>query len=100
MKVRIYKPSRSSTQSALGKTRKWILEYEPASKRKPEPLMGWSSADDTLNQVRLKFESAEDAVAYATKQGWEYSVAVTRDRRIRPRNYMDNFKFKPSEDGR
>ncbi len=87
-------------QSALGKTHQWLLEYELKSKRQPEPLMGWISSDDTLNQVRLTFDTSEEAVAYAQKQGWEYSVAVARDRRIRPRNYMDNFKHIPSEDGR
>lgn len=100
MKVRIYKPSKTSMQSARGKTKQWVLEYETTSRRLPEPLMGWTSSQDTLNQVKLQFESAEDAVAYATKQGWEYTVAVTRDRKIRPRNYMDNFKHVPSEDGR
>ena len=82
MKVRIYKPSRNPMQSALGKTHQWLLEYELKSKRQPEPLMGWISSDDTLNQVRLTFDTSEEAVAYAQKQGWEYSVAVARDQGI------------------
>jgi hypothetical protein len=41
-------------------TRRWILEFEQASQRVPEPLMGWISATDTLNQVQLKFATRDD----------------------------------------
>ncbi|HPD83179.1 MAG TPA: ETC complex I subunit [Alphaproteobacteria bacterium] len=100
MKVRIYKPSKTAMQSIHAKKPTWVLECEQVSRRMPEPLMGWTCSDDTLNQVKLKFSCAEDAVSYAQKQGWEYTVTVDRDRRVRPRNYLDNFKFIPSEDGR
>jgi hypothetical protein len=60
--------------------------------------MGWVSSDDTLNQVRLKFDSAEDAISYAQGKGWEYSVQVAQERKVRPRNYMDNFKYIPDEE--
>jgi hypothetical protein len=100
MKAEIYKPSKSSMQSGRGKSQQWVLEYELMSKRVPESLMGWVSSGDTLNQVRLKFDSAEDAVTYAQKQGWKHNVQVSQARRVRPRNYMDNFKYIPSEDGR
>ena len=99
-KVRIYKPSRSSMTSGLRKTQKWMLEYAPVSKRSPEPLMGWSQADDTLNQVKLSFSTKEAAIAHAEAQGWEYNVAVDKTRIVKPRNFMDNFKYVPSEDGK
>ena len=98
MKVHIYKPSKSTMQSGHGKTNKWVLEYELASKRTPEPLMGWVSSEDTNNQIQLKFDTQEEAIAYAESKGWQYEVAVTRDRRIKPRNYMDNFKYIPAQD--
>lgn len=60
--------------------------------------MGWVSSEDTNNQVQLKFNSSEEAVAYAKEQGWDYQVAVARERKVRPRNYMDNFKFIPAQD--
>ncbi len=93
-KVRIYKPSRSSMTSGLSKTKSWILEYAPSTKRTPEPLMGWSQSDDTLNQVRLKFPTKEAAIAHATQQGWDYNVAADKTRIVKPRNYMDNFKYR------
>jgi len=95
MKVRIYNPSRSATQSGMAKTQNWILEYVPLSKRSPEPLMGWSSSKDTLNQVKLKFSSREAAIAHAQEQGWEYNVAVDQERKVKPRSYADNFKYIP-----
>ena len=100
MKVRIYKPSASAMQSGTARTQNWVLEVEPVSKRSPEPLMGWSQAHDTLNQLRLTFSTKEAAIAHAETQGWSYSVAVERAKKVRPRNYMDNFKYIPSEDDR
>ena len=100
MKVRIYKPSKTAMQSIHAKKPRWVLECELPTKRVPEPLMGWVSSGDTFNQIKLKFPTKEDAIAHAKKQGWEYSVLVERDRRVKPRNYMDNFKYVPSEDGR
>lgn len=96
--VRIYKPSRSSMTSGLSKTKSWILEYAPVTKRSPEPLMGWSQAGDTLNQVRLKFSTKEAAIAHAQSQGWAYNVAADKSKIVKPRNYMDNFKYIPPKE--
>jgi hypothetical protein len=85
-------------QSGLAGTDKWLLEYETISRRKPEPLMGWSSSGDTLNQVSLKFDSQEDAVNFAVNNGWEYSISNEHKRKIKPRNYTDNFKYVPAEE--
>jgi ETC complex I subunit conserved region len=92
MKVRIYQPSKNAMQSGRGKTHDWLLEYEIETPRRPEPLMGWISSGDTLNQVRLKFEKKEDAIAFAERKGWDYTVQEAHARRIRPRNYADNFR--------
>jgi len=98
MKALIYKPSRNTMQSGKAKTQDWVLEYELASAREPEPLMGWVSSEDTLNQVRMHFSSAEEAAAFAQEKGWEFTIAAEEKRRVKPRNYSDNFKYLPSED--
>ncbi len=98
MEVRIYRPSKSAMQSGRSKAESWVLEYELKSARHPETLMGWTSSDDTLNQVKLSFPTMEDAVAYALKKGWGYTVQPAHERIIRPRNYVDNFKYVPLED--
>ena len=80
-------------QSGLAKTLKWVLEYEPASPREPDPLMGWASARDTLNEVQLYFETLEAAVEFARKNGLDYTVVEPKERTIRPKSYADNFRY-------
>ena len=91
--ARIYKPSRSATQSGRGRSKEWVLEYAPGGPRAVEPLMGWTSSSDPLSQVRLSFETREEAIAYATRNGIPYSVQEERPRRTRKKSYADNFKF-------
>ncbi len=92
MKVRIYQPSKTAMQSGRAKTHHWQLEYEIETARRPEPLMGWISSGDTLNQVKLGFASQDEAIAFAERKGWEYSVQATAAHRVRPRNYADTLR--------
>lgn len=92
-RVRIYRPAKTAMQSGTAKTNRWVLEYEPATPREPDPLMGWASAGDTLNEVRLKFETLEAAIAFARKRGLEYTVISPKQRTIRPKSYADNFRY-------
>jgi hypothetical protein len=92
-RVRIYRPTKTAMQSGVASTRRWVLEYEPATPREPDPLMGWASAGDTLNEVRLKFETLEGAVEFAKKRGLEYSVIPPKQGTIRPKSYADNFRY-------
>jgi hypothetical protein len=100
MNVKIYKPGKNAMQSGHAKMHDWVLEYETTSSRAPEPLMGWVSSGDTLGQVKLKFPSAEQAVEFAKGKGWDYTVQAPRERKLRPRNYGDNFKYVPYEESR
>src|ERR1043166_8120916 len=100
MKVRIYQAAKSAMQSGRALTKEWLGEPELPTARTPEPLIGWVSAGDTLVELdgKLQFNSAEDAVAFAQKQGWEYVVAYPKKRRIVPRNYLDNFRWRRPQD--
>ena len=97
MKARIYKPSKTATQSGHGKTGQWVLEYEPTTPRQPESLMGWTASGDTTNQVCLKFETAEEAIKFAEKKDIPFILTQPHSRRIKPRNYSDNFRYIPEE---
>lgn len=92
VEARIYQPSKTAMQSGRGKAKDWILDYEPETPRRPEPLMGWVSSGDTLNQIRLTFDTKEDAIAFAERENLTYSVAEEHHRVVRPRNYGDRFK--------
>lgn len=97
MKVKIYKPAKTAMQSGRGKNQTWVLEYETTSARVADNLIGWSSSKDTLNQVKLKFKTLDMAIKHARKNGWEYSISPSQERKVRPRNYGDNFKYFPPE---
>ena len=98
MKVRIYKPSRSATQSGRAGTQRWVLESQTETPRKPEPLMGWVSSEDTLNQVKITFDSKVAAIAFAEGEGWKYTLDEPHERKLKPRSYLDNFRYIPPED--
>ena len=92
-RARIFRPAKSAMQSGRAHTRKWVLEYEPATRRQPEPLMGWTSAEDTLNEVQLRFETMEEAIAFAAKNALDYTVIAPHDTTGKPKSYADNFRY-------
>ncbi|MEO1609474.1 MAG: ETC complex I subunit [Pseudomonadota bacterium] len=93
MIARIYQPAKTAMQSGQGRTKVWILEYEPAAPRDIDPLMGWTSSRDTNQQVKLQFDSQEAAVAYAERNQLDYTVSESADRKLVKKSYADNFKF-------
>ncbi len=93
MTARIYKPAKTAMQSGLAKAKDWVLDYEPASPREIEPLMGWTSSKDMLSQVRLFFETKEEAVEYAQKNAIPYRVFEPNPRAAIKKSYADNFKY-------
>ena len=77
-------------QSGLGKTDKWILEYEVENPSK-NPLMGWESSSNTLSELNLEFSSKEMAIDYAKKMKIEYELIEPKKRKIVKKSYADNF---------
>jgi hypothetical protein len=93
MVARIYKPAKSAMQSGYARSNDWVLEHEPSERREVEPLMGWTASGDTRTQVRLYFETKEEAIAYAEKHGLAYLVSEPESRKPVRKSYADNFKF-------
>jgi hypothetical protein len=91
--ARIYRPAKTAMQSGQANTQHWVLDYEPASPRLPDPLMGWSSARDTLNEVHLRFETLDEAIAFAAKHELPYTVIEPQQRSFKPKSYADNFRY-------
>ena len=79
-------------QSGRATSATWVLEFEPASARWIEPLMGWTGTEDANSQVRLRFGRREDAVAYAESHGIPYRLFAPHEARARIKAYADNFK--------
>ena len=77
-------------QSGLGKTNKWILEYETKNPTK-NPLMGWESSSDTLSELKLEFSTKELAINYAKKKKIDFELIEPRKRKTLKKSYADNF---------
>ena len=93
MPARIYKPARNAMQSGNAKTKHWVLEFVHDSARDVDPLMGWTSSDDTQTQVKLRFSSKEAALEYAQEHGIDAVVQDPNKRKpnIRAGGYGENF---------
>jgi hypothetical protein len=93
MAARIYKPAKTAMQSGPARTKDWVLEYEPEAPREIDPLMGWTSSRDMKSQLRLAFETKEEAIAYAERNGIAYRLLEPQRRAQVRKSYSDNFRF-------
>ena len=80
-------------QSGRGKSKQWVLVFEQQKPRGIDPLMGYTTSNDTRAQVKLAFDTLEAAEAYAQKNGIAYSVQPAHDKTVQRSNYTDNFRF-------
>lgn len=92
MTARIYRPARNAMQSGKGKSKSWLLVHEQTDPKGIDPLMGYTSSGDTRQQVKLSFETQEEAEAYAQKNGIAYSVQPAHDATPKRQSYPDNFR--------
>ena len=92
MPARIYQMPKNAMQSGRARTSAWMLEFEPAEAKRPDPLMGWAGSGDTRQQLQLRFPSKDAAVAYAAKYGIDAAVHEPPPRRLKLQAYADNFR--------
>ena len=93
MVARIYKPARTAMRSGPARTKDWVLEHEIEAPREIDPLMGWTSSRDMKQQLRLSFDSKDEAVAYAERNGIPYRIMEPKPRKAVRKSYSDNFRF-------
>ena len=77
-------------QSGRGKLKNWVLEFitkDPSI----NPLMGWETSTDTLEEVVLKFPSKEKAIEYAERNNISYNVIEPKKKEFVIKSYADNF---------
>ena len=93
MFARIYQPSKTAMSSGTAKTKHWVLEFAPTEARDVDPLMGWTSSDETQTQVRLQFDTKEAALDYAAVKNIVTTVQEPQKRgvNIRMGGYGENF---------
>ena len=93
--ARIFRPARSAMSSGQRRKPVWVLEFEPAAPLIPEPLMGWTSSQDSLAHVRMGFPDRQSAIGFAERHGWHYQADKPPVSRVRPKNYVAQFKYVP-----
>jgi len=95
--VRVYQPTRNTMQSGGAKGNRWRVDFDilQGGGRWENPLMGWASSADYVQGTRLSFRTKEDAIHFAEKQGWDYYVQPETTKRIPPKNYAENYVYKP-----
>ena len=89
-KAKIYKPAKTAMQSGTKKFNKWILEYI-TERPGINPLMGWESSTDTLDELVLQLSSKDMAIQYAKKNNIDFEVIEPKSRKIIKKSYADNF---------
>ena len=89
-KAKIYIPSKTATQSGLGKEDKCILEFE-SKDTTTNPLMGWESSNDTMGEVKLEFSTKDKAIEYAKNNNISYNVIEPNKRKFIIKSYAENF---------
>ncbi len=95
--ARIYKPAKTAMQSGKARTKEWVLDYEPEAPREIEPLMGWTASGDMRQQVRLRFDTAQEAITYCERHGIAYQVFEAKPAKPPIISYADNFAFKRAD---
>ena len=93
MLARIYLPAKTAMQSGRANTKEWVLDFEPASARVSDPLMGWTQTGDMNGQVRIAFDTREEAAAYAQRHGIAFEVLNPKEHSRVAKTYADNFAF-------
>ena len=94
MLARIFRPSKTAMQSGKQRTQDWVLEFEPTDARRSDPLMGWTQTADTASsQVRLSFDTKDEAVRYADQHGIAFQLIDPHPAKRIIKAYADNFAF-------
>ena len=89
-KAKIYIPAKTAMQSGRGKLKNWVLEFvtkDPSI----NPLMGWETSSDTLQEVILKFSTKEKAIEYAKSNNIAYKIIEPKNKEFVIKSYADNF---------
>ena len=90
--AQIIEEQRKTTQSGKAKAGRWTLELERTEAQRPDPLTGWAGSGDTKTQVRLSFDSKEEALAYAHAKGLEVHIVPAAPIQLKLQAYADNFR--------
>ena len=95
MVARIYKTSKTAMQSGTGNADQWFLEFDQNDYKPIDQVMSWIGSSDTTSQIRLKFETKEEATQYAKTNNLLFFIDVGSEKKmnVRKNGYGDNFSY-------
>ena len=97
MTIKIYKPAKTAMQSGLGKTKKWLAEYISEVDTVKDSLMGWNSSLDTQSQIKVFFDTKEQAIVWAKQNNYQFYIEESKVKKIKPKSYASNFDINRKE---
>lgn len=98
MRARIYTRPKPATQSGRATAGEWLLDWQTPERQVNDALMGWWGSANTSGQVRLRFDTREQAIAYAEKHAIDYQIEEpVPPKPIKPKAYADNFRYGRTE---
>mgnify|MGYP006114668171 CR=1 len=97
MTIKIYKPSKTAMQSGFGKTKKWLAEFISSEESVKDSLMGWNSTSDTKSQIKIFFDTKDQAIEWAKNNNYQFVVDEPKVRKIKIKSYASNFDINRKE---
>jgi len=89
-RAKIYQPAKTAMQSGKARTKFWILEFTKSNSNK-DFIMGWTSSSNTKEQIKLKFETQDQAIAYANENNILFDLTTHKKNKLIIKAYADNF---------
>ena len=89
-KAKIYIPTKTAMQSGRAKLKEWVLEFETKD-TSINPLMGWESSTDTLEEINLKFPTKNKAIEFAEQNNISYTIIEPKKKEFVIKSYANNF---------
>jgi len=89
--VVIKKPCKTNMQSGYKKTKNWIIEFSFDSSLNRDVLMGWNSSSNTKKQVKLSFDTLDDAKSWCMKNSFNFTIEDQSLKNVKAKNYASNF---------
>lgn len=72
----------------------WRVDWDivPRANRWENDMMGWASSGDYMQATQMKFRTREDAIRFASNQGWDYYIQEPHTRTFKVKQYATNFE--------
>jgi NADH dehydrogenase (ubiquinone) Fe-S protein 4 len=90
--AKIFQRAPNAMQSGTNNTHQWTMEFDN-TERWENPLMGWTSSGDPHSNTVLSFDSMEQAIAFALRNGYTYQVMKPQKSSRKYKSYGDNFSW-------